>query len=86
MTCLGVLERGERGNGNQTGLKEGGLIEMSTTVLHSRAALSHYFIFLIFEQNIFTIITTSIVTQSTTFQLFDLLVYTVWACLKAMTI
>ena len=54
-------------------------------MLHSRAALSHYFIFLIFEQNILTIITTSIVTQSTTFQLFDLLVYTVWACLKAMT-
>ena len=24
-------------------------------------------------------------TQSTTFQLFDLLVYTVWACLKDMT-
>ena len=33
---------------------------------------------------IFTIITTSIVTQST-FQLFDFLVCTVWACLKAMT-
>ena len=40
MTCLGVLERGERGDENETGLKEGGLIEMSTTVLHSRAALS----------------------------------------------
>ena len=40
MTCLGVLERGERGDDNETGLKEGGLIEMSTTVLHSRAALS----------------------------------------------
>ena len=39
MTCLGVLERGERGDDNETGLKEGGLIEMSTTVLHSRAAL-----------------------------------------------
>ena len=61
---------------------------MSTTVLsiYAMHALSHYFIFLIFEQNILTIITTSIVTQSTTFQLFDLLVYTVWACLKAMTI
>ena len=33
MTCLGVLDRGERGNGNGTGLKERGLIEMSTTVL-----------------------------------------------------
>ena len=32
-TCLGVLERGERGNGNETSLKEGGGIEMSTTVL-----------------------------------------------------
>ena len=39
-TCLGVLERGDRDNGNETGLKEGGGIEMSTTVLHSRAAPS----------------------------------------------
>ena len=42
MTCLGVLDRGERGDDNGTSLKEGGEIEieMSTTVLHSRAALS----------------------------------------------
>ena len=40
MTCLGVLKRGERGKDNVTGLKEGGGIEMSTTVLHSRAAPS----------------------------------------------
>ena len=40
MTCLGVLERGERGDGNETSLKEGRKIEMSTTVLHSRAAPS----------------------------------------------
>ena len=33
MTCLGVLDRGERGNDNGTRLKEGGGIEMSTTVL-----------------------------------------------------
>ena len=33
-TCLGVLDRGERGKYNETGLKEGGGIEMSTTVLH----------------------------------------------------
>ena len=33
MTCLGVLEREERGKANETGLKEGGGIEMSTTVL-----------------------------------------------------
>ena len=32
-TCLGVLDRGERDKGNETGLKEGGGIEMSTTVL-----------------------------------------------------
>ena len=32
-TCLGVLDRGERGNDNETGLKERGGIEMSTTVL-----------------------------------------------------
>ena len=40
MTCLGVLDRGERGDDNETSLKEGGGIKMSTTVLHSRAALS----------------------------------------------
>ena len=39
-TCLGVLDREERDKDNETGLKEGGEIEMSTTVLHSRAAPS----------------------------------------------
>jgi hypothetical protein len=39
-TCLGVLDRGERDKNNETGLKRGGGIEMSTTVLHSRAAPS----------------------------------------------
>ena len=39
-TCLGVLDRGERNKDNKTGLKKGGGIEMSTTVLHSRAAPS----------------------------------------------
>ena len=34
MTCLGVLERGEQGDGNETGSNEGRGIEMSTTVLH----------------------------------------------------
>ena len=37
---MGVLDRGERGDDNGTSLKEGGVIEMSTTVLHSRAAPS----------------------------------------------
>ena len=32
-TCLGVLDRGERDDANATGLKEGGGIKMSTTVL-----------------------------------------------------
>ena len=32
-TCLGVLERGERDKGNETGLKEGGGMKISTTVL-----------------------------------------------------
>jgi len=32
-TCLGVLNRGERDRDNETGLKEGGGIEMTTTVL-----------------------------------------------------
>ena len=31
-TCLGVLKRGEREKYNETGLKEGGVTEMSTTV------------------------------------------------------
>ena len=39
-TCLGVLNREERGDDNETDLKEGGVIEMSTTVLHSRDAPS----------------------------------------------
>ena len=39
-TCLGVLERGEREKYNETGLKEGGGIEMSTTVLSICAMLS----------------------------------------------
>ena len=38
-TCLGVLDRGGRGKYNETSLKEGGGIEMSTTVLfHLRDA------------------------------------------------
>ena len=39
MTCLGVLDRGERDEDNETGLKERGGTEMSTTVLHSRCSL-----------------------------------------------
>ena len=39
-TCLGVLDRGERDKDNETDLKEGGVIKISTTVLHSRAAPS----------------------------------------------
>ena len=39
-TCLGVLERGEREKENETGLKEGGGIKMSTTVLPLRDARS----------------------------------------------
>ena len=44
-TCLGVLERGERGNDNETGLKEGGGIEMSTTVLSIYAIARSLFAF-----------------------------------------
>ena len=40
MTCLGVLDRGERGNDNETDPKEGGSTEMSTTVLPLRDARS----------------------------------------------
>ena len=40
MTCLDVLKRGERDKNNETGLKEGGGIQILTTMLHSRAAPS----------------------------------------------
>ena len=33
MTCLGVLDRGKQGDDNETELKEGGGIKMSSTVL-----------------------------------------------------
>ena len=39
-TCLGVLDREECDKYNERGLKEGGVIEIETTVLHSRAAPS----------------------------------------------
>ena len=39
-TCLGVLDRRERDKNNETDLKEGGVIEMSTTVLPLRDARS----------------------------------------------
>jgi len=38
-TCLGVLDRVDRDKDNETDLKEGGNIEMSITVLHSRCSL-----------------------------------------------
>ena len=41
MTCLGVLERGERGDDNGTSLKERDLIEMSNySAFHVRDARS----------------------------------------------
>ena len=41
MTCLGVLERGERGDDNETYLKERGGIEMSNySAFHIRDARS----------------------------------------------
>ena len=39
-TCLGVLEREKRDKDNKRGLKEGGGIQMSTTVLPLRDARS----------------------------------------------
>ena len=53
MTCLGVLDRGERDDGNETGLKDGGEIEMSTTVLPLRDARSLRLIYLPFVGNFF---------------------------------
>ena len=37
-TCLGVSDRGDRDKDNKTSLKEGRVIQILTTVLHSRAA------------------------------------------------
>ena len=45
-TCLGVLDRGERGDDNEIGLKERGRIKMSTTVLPLRDARSLRFEYL----------------------------------------
>ena len=42
---MGVLNREERDKINETGLKEGGGIEMSTTVLPLRDARSFRFVF-----------------------------------------
>jgi len=39
-TCLGVLDRRDRDKDNETGLKEGGGIEIKTTVLPLRDARS----------------------------------------------
>ena len=39
-TCLGVLDRGDQSDDNKRSLKEGGVIEMSTTVLSIYAMLS----------------------------------------------
>jgi hypothetical protein len=52
MTCLGVLNRGERGDDNETSLKEGGGIEMSTTVL-SIYAMHALFAFEIHTKHLF---------------------------------
>ena len=44
---MGVLDRGERGKDNETGLKEGGGIEMSTAVLPLRDARSPSLLYLL---------------------------------------
>ena len=43
MTCLGILDRGDREKDNETGLKEGGVIEMSNySAFHIRDARSSF--------------------------------------------
>ena len=49
-TCLGVLEREKRDKENKRGLKEGGLIEMSTTVLHYAMLALFRLIYLVLQQ------------------------------------
>ena len=68
-TCLGVLERGERDKANETGLKGG---RRNRNVNYS--ASIHYYD----NYNL-------VYSDTTKFQLFDFLVYTVWACWKATT-
>ena len=41
-TCLGVLDKGDRDKDNETGLKEGGGIEMSTTPIYAMHALFRF--------------------------------------------
>ena len=45
MTCLGVLDRGERDKDKQTDLKERGGVKFLTTVLPLRDARSFAFVF-----------------------------------------
>ena len=59
---MGVLERGDRDNDNETGLKEGGGIEMSIY-----SASIHY-------------------NDNYNLLYSDTTKYTVWACLKGMTL
>ena len=47
MTCLGVLDRGDRDKANETGLKEGGVIEMSNYSASIRDARSLRFCILL---------------------------------------
>ena len=59
MTCLGVLDRGKRGDDNETCLKEGGGIEMSTTVLsiYAMPSLSSLEILTVFCKSMYDKIT-----------------------------
>ena len=59
MTCLGVLERGERGDDYGTSLKEGGGIEIETTVLsiYAMPSLSSLEILTIFCKSMYNKIT-----------------------------
>ena len=52
-TCLSILDRGDCDKENETDLKEGGLIEMSTTVLPLHDARSLRFEYLQFVQIFF---------------------------------
>ena len=56
-TCWVFYDVGEQGDVNETGLKEGGVIEMSTTVLpYTRCSLSFAFCILLTFNNIRTIL------------------------------
>ena len=73
-----------RDKDNETGLKEGGEIEMSiySASIHYNDNYNYYYSDTIYISNDNYNL---VYSDKSKFQLFEFLVYTVWACLKGMT-